>query len=112
MKYIGMPMGMWALFGKSFERNLVTEFGLDRDTAKTVAVKAKLRYKGIIAGLPEFEKEDRFKMNIVNCALPCCLCAEYAGASPCQAADSVLCRLHDDSCHEVVLPSEREIQVF
>ena len=69
MKYIGMPMGMWALFGKSFERNLVTEFGLDRDTAKTVAVKAKLRYKGIIAGLPEFEKEDRFKMNIVNCAL-------------------------------------------
>ena len=23
----------------------------------------------IIAGLPEFEKEDRFKMNIVNCAL-------------------------------------------
>ena len=60
---------MWALFGKSFERNLVTEFGLDRDTAKTVAVKAKLRYKGIIAGLPEFEKEDRFKMNIVNCAL-------------------------------------------
>ena len=48
-------MGMWALFGKSFERNLVTEFGLDRNTAKTVAVKAKLRYKEIIAGLPDFE---------------------------------------------------------
>lgn len=28
MKYIGMPIGMWALFGKSFERNLITGFGL------------------------------------------------------------------------------------
>ena len=62
-------MGMWMLFRKSFERNLITEFGLDRNKAKTVAVKAKPRYKEIIAGLPEFEKEDRFKMNVVNCAL-------------------------------------------
>lgn len=69
MKYIGMPMGMWALFRKSFERNLITEFGLDRSIAKAVAAKAKPRYKEIIAELPEFEKGDRFKMNIVNCAL-------------------------------------------
>lgn len=62
-------MGMWALFGKSFERNLITELGFDRDTAKMTAAKAKPRYKEIIAGLPEFEKADRFKMNIVNCAL-------------------------------------------
>lgn len=64
-------MGMWALFGKSFERNLITELGFDRDTAKMTAAKAKPRYKEIIAGLPEFEKADRFKMNIVNCALLC-----------------------------------------
>lgn len=69
MKYIGMPMGMWALFKKSFEQNLTTEFGLDRNTAKKVTAKAKFRYKEIIAGLPEFEKKDRFKVNIVNCAL-------------------------------------------
>lgn len=69
MKYIGMPMAMWALFGKSFERNLTAEFGLDRDAAKAVAAKAKPKYREIIAGLPEFEKTDRFKMNIVNCAL-------------------------------------------
>lgn len=62
-------MGMWALFGKSFERNLITELGFDRDTAKMTAAKAKPRYKEIIAGLPEFEKADRFKINIVNCAL-------------------------------------------
>lgn len=69
MKYIGMPMGMWVLFRKSFERNLITEFELDRNTAKVIMAKAKPRYKEIIAGLPEFEKEDRFKVNIVNCAL-------------------------------------------
>ncbi len=69
MKYIGMPMGMWALFGKSFERHCITVFGLDAATAKSVAGKAKERYKEIIAGLPEFEKTDRFKMNIVSCAL-------------------------------------------
>ncbi|MCD7822509.1 MAG: L-2-amino-thiazoline-4-carboxylic acid hydrolase [Oscillospiraceae bacterium] len=70
MKYFGMPMGMWALFGKSFERNLAI-FGIDENTAKTVRKKAKSRYKEIIAGVPEFEKADRFKMNIVNCALLC-----------------------------------------
>ena len=69
MKYTGMPMGMWTLFSKSFEQNLVTVFGLDRYSAGTVKAKAKPKYKEIIAGLPEFEKADRFKMNIVNCAL-------------------------------------------
>lgn len=67
MKYTGMPVGMWILFSKSFEQNLVTVFGLDRYLAGTV--KAKPKYKEIIAGLSEFEKADRFKMNIVNCAL-------------------------------------------
>ena len=31
--------------------------------------KAKPKYKEIISELPEFEKNDRFKMNIVNTAL-------------------------------------------
>lgn len=71
MKYMGMPMGMWALFGKSFEKNLIAELGLDAGTAKAVAAKAKPKYKELITGLPEFEKADRFKMNIVNCSLLC-----------------------------------------
>ena len=41
MKYTGMPMGMWTLFSKSFEQNLVTAFGLDRYSAGTVKAKAK-----------------------------------------------------------------------
>ena len=69
MKYIGMPVGMWALFEKSFEEKLVSVFGYDNGTAKKIAEKAKPKYKEIIASLPEFEKEDRFKMNIVNCAM-------------------------------------------
>ncbi len=71
MKYFGMPMGMWVLFGKSFERNLCTDFELDSETAKNVRKRAKSRYKEIIAKVPEFEKADRFKMNLVNCALLC-----------------------------------------
>ena len=69
MKYAGMPMGMWALFAGSFRRQLTAVFGLDTATAKAVTKKAKPKYKAIIADLPEFEKADRFKMNIVNCAM-------------------------------------------
>ena len=69
MKYAGMPFGMWALFGTSFERNLITVFELDGDASKVVTSKAKQKYKEIIRKLPEFEKDDRFKMNIVSCAM-------------------------------------------
>lgn len=69
MKYIGMPAGMWFLFKNSFEDNLVTVLGFDNETAKAVSLKAKPKYKEIISKLPEFEKDDRFKMNIVNCAM-------------------------------------------
>ena len=69
MKYIGMPLGMWALFAGSFEKQLTQVFGLDADTARTVAEKAKPKYREIIRGLPAFEKGDRFQMNIVNCAM-------------------------------------------
>ena len=44
-------------------------FGYDSDTAKGIAKSAKPKYKSIISDLPEFEKSDRFKMNIVNCAM-------------------------------------------
>ena len=64
-----MPMGMWTLFHGSFERQLTEKFGLSAQEAKTVTAGAKPKYKEIIADLPEFEKEDRFRMNIVNCAM-------------------------------------------
>ena len=69
MKYVGMPVGMWALFARSFRTQLAEVFGCSEDTARLAAKKAKTRYREIIARLPEFEKADRFKMNIVNCAM-------------------------------------------
>ena len=69
MKYAGMPMGMWVLFSKSFETQLGTVFGYDKAEAASITRRAKPKYREIIAGLPEFEKADRFKMNEVNCAL-------------------------------------------
>lgn len=53
----------------SFEKNLIKDFGLTKDEAKKVILKAKPKYRNIIEALPEFEKEDRFKTNIVNCAM-------------------------------------------
>lgn len=69
MKYLGMPMGMWALFVKPFRKRLKDVFGYDAEEAKIIAEKAKRKYREIIRGLPEFEKTDRFRMNIVNCAM-------------------------------------------
>ncbi|MCR5689630.1 MAG: L-2-amino-thiazoline-4-carboxylic acid hydrolase [Clostridiales bacterium] len=69
MKYIGMPMGMWALYKRSFQSHLVSVFGFNENEAARITVAAKPKYKEIIQKLPEFEKGDRFKMNIVNCAM-------------------------------------------
>lgn len=62
-------MGMWTLYKRSFRDHLVSVLGFSKSEAAQIAADAKPKYKEIIAKLPEFEKEDRFKMNIVNCAL-------------------------------------------
>ena len=69
MTYLGMPFGMWTLFAPSFRNQLTAVFGYDADAAQAITKKAKPKYKAIIADLPEFEKADRFKMNLVNCAM-------------------------------------------
>ena len=69
MKYTGMPMAMWALFRKSFQKNLASVLNYDEAAALEIAGKAKPDYKRIINRLPEFEKGDRFRMNIINCAM-------------------------------------------
>ena len=69
MKTIGMPAGMWLLFAGSFRKQLIETLGYDAIRAREIAGKAKREYKRIIRGLPEFEKGDRFRMNIVSCAM-------------------------------------------
>lgn len=70
MKYFGMPLGMWAVFAKSFEKQL-SVLGYDAVAAKAIAKKAKPKYQEILRDLPEFERGDRFQMNLVNCAMLC-----------------------------------------
>ena len=79
MRYTGMPMGMWMLFHRSFRKNMVSVLGFDEDTARKTEKKASMQYRKIINNLPEFEKGDRFQMNIVNCAL---LAAFYRNMDP------------------------------
>ena len=67
--YFGMPFGMWTMFAGSFQKQLTAVFGYDTERAKAITRKAKSEYRRIIAGLPEFEKGDRFKMNLVNAAM-------------------------------------------
>ena len=69
MNYNGMPAGMWLIFKNSFTKALKDVLGYDDTQAKQIAKKAKIRYKQIINKLPEFEKGDRFKMNIISCAM-------------------------------------------
>ena len=69
MKYLGMPAGMWALFAGSFQNRLADVLGYDRPTAGKITKKAHNKYKELIANLPDFEKGDRFQMNIVSCAM-------------------------------------------
>lgn len=64
-----MPWGMWLLFRRSFQRQLTASLGIEKGMAAAITGKAKLKYKEIIAFLQEFEKGDRFKMNIVSCAM-------------------------------------------
>ena len=71
MKYAGMPLGMWLLYRRSFRDHLVSVLGCTAREAKEISKKAKPRYREIIEKLPVFEKGDRFKMNIVNCAMLC-----------------------------------------
>ena len=59
---------MWVLFSGSFQKQLTAVLGYDAATANhhekgEAAIPADHRR------LPEFEKADRFKMNLVNCAM-------------------------------------------
>ena len=69
MKYPGMPAGMWTLFAGSFQRKLTDVLGYDKAAAAQITKGAHRKYRELIRKLPEFEKGDRFQMNIVSCAM-------------------------------------------
>ena len=69
MQYIGMTFAVWQLFRTSFEKNLPAVFGMSKAEARSTMGRAKGRYREILGTLPEFEKGDLFRMNIVGCAM-------------------------------------------
>jgi hypothetical protein len=75
---------MWVLFNSSFRKNLTDVLGYAPQTAAAITARAKPKYKEIIARVPEFEPKDRFKMNLVNCAMLSAflLAMEAAGEKP------------------------------
>ena len=64
-----MPAGMWMLFAASFRRKLTDVLGYDKAAAAQITKGAHRKYRELIRKLPEFEKGDRFQMNIVSCAM-------------------------------------------
>ena len=76
MKYVGMPAGKWLMFAGHFREQLSRTLGFTPSRAKEITAFAKRKYKWIIRGLPEFEKSDRFKLNIVSCAMFCAFLLE------------------------------------
>lgn len=69
MKYSGTPLGLWVLFVKSFRTQLTAVLSYDDKEADVITKKAKQKYRELIRRLPEFEKGDRFKINLVSCAM-------------------------------------------
>lgn len=69
MKYFGLPLGMWVLFKKSFQKQLTSIYHIEKKETKKITKNAKKKYKEIISKIPTFEKKDRFLMNVVNAAM-------------------------------------------
>ena len=94
-------MGMGLFAGRHSKPVGLRGLGYDADAAQANHEKAKPKYKAIIADLPEFEKSDRFKMNLVNCADDRCVYSLHAGAPKGgQTGQMYYAKIHDDKAPE------------
>lgn len=66
MKNGFLPRAMWAVFCPSFERELHRMSNAD---AKSTMKQAAVRYRKILQPIPEFEKGDRFLINILSASM-------------------------------------------
>ena len=67
MKYGLIQKAMWAGYKGTFKKNLTQT--LDEENPSEVMKAAHKKYKEILADVTEFDKGDRFIINIVSCAL-------------------------------------------
>lgn len=66
MKYGLYPKAMWLVYKKSYKKELTIFKVVDKSS---LMKKAKKEYKEIIKSIPEFDKNDLYVINIINCAL-------------------------------------------
>ena len=66
MKYGFLPRGMWAAFGGSFQRQLPL---ITNAPPAEIMRRAKREYRAILADIPEFDRGDRFLVNILSAAM-------------------------------------------
>lgn len=67
MTYGFMPKLMWAAYKGTFNKQLTKTLG--EDSSNGVMKLAHKKYKEILADVDEFEKGDRFLINILSCAM-------------------------------------------
>ena len=82
MKYAGMPMGMWMVFGKSFRKNLTEVLKYDEKESRKITAAAKKKYRELIEGLPEFEKA-QIQNEYSELCNAVCIFPEYADIARC-----------------------------
>lgn len=112
MKYVGMPMAMWIIFSKSFKRNLTDVLKYDEQESRRITAEAKKKYRAVIEKLPEFEKADRFKMNIVNCAMLSAFFLNMPKLPDVDSATEYYKKSMSDGDDAVVLPYERKEKIL
>ena len=67
MKYGFMPKLMWAAYKGTFKKQLTKT--LREENPNEVMKLARKKYREILDGVDEFEKGDRFLINILSCAM-------------------------------------------
>ena len=67
MKYGFMQRAMWAVYKSTFKKQLSETFR--EENPKAVMKTAHKKYKEILADVDEFDKGDRFIINILSCAM-------------------------------------------
>lgn len=67
MRYGFIQRLMWTGFKETFRKQLSKSF--DERNPAEVMKNARKKYRKILSGVDEFEKGDRFLMNILSCAM-------------------------------------------
>ena len=67
MKELLLKNGMWLVYKNSFKKSMIKNLN-EKEINKIIKL-SKKDYNKILSKLPKFDKNDRFRINIINCAL-------------------------------------------